>query len=132
MTQTQVKQTQEWVEIERGAYKTQTQCNDIEIDVIVTPNRLLKDNPGRWVFGFAINDQLIKHQKRNYPSNWSFPIKRLGQAKKKALKRVQYLQILKCEECGKAMTEIASGAGCWVCLGVLCANDCAENHHCEE
>lgn len=124
--------TQEWVEIERGAYQTQTKCKDVEIDVIVAPDTIMKNHPGNWVFGFAIGDQLIKHSKRNYPSHWSLPIKRLRTAKKVALRQTQYLQILKCEECGKAMTETASGAGCWVCLGVLCANDCAENHHCEE
>lgn len=123
--------TQEWVEIERGAYQPQTKCKDVEIDVIVAPDTIMKNHPGNWVFGFAIGDQLIKHTKRNYPSHWSLPIKRLRTAKKVALRQTQYLQILKCEECGKPMTERASGAGCWICLGVLCANDCAANHTCE-
>jgi len=122
-------QAQEWVEIERGAYKTQTKCKDVEIDVIVAPDTIMKNHPGNWVFGYAIGDQLIKHSKRNYPSHWSLPIKRLRTAKKLALRQTQYLQILKCEE---PMTEWASGASCWVCLGVLCANDCAANHTCED
>ena len=121
-------QAQEWIEIERGAYKTQTKCKDVEIDVIVAPDTIMENHPGNWVFGYAIGDQLIKHSKRNYPSHWSLPIKRLRTAKKVALRKTQYLQILKCEECGKPMTERASGASCWVCLGVLCANDCAANH----
>lgn len=70
--------TQEWVEIERGAYQTQTKCKDVEIDVIVAPDTIMKNHPGNWVFGFAIGDQLIKHSKRNYPTHWSLPIKRLG------------------------------------------------------
>ena len=124
-------QAQEWVEIERGAYKTQTKCKDVEIDVIVAPDTIMENHPGNWVFGYAIGDQLIKHSKRNYPSHWSLPIKKLRTAKKVALRQTQYLQILKCEECEKPMTEWASGASCWVCLGVLCANDCAANHTCE-
>ena len=123
--------TQEWIEIEHGAYQTQTKCKDVEIDVIVAPDTIMKNHPGNWVFGYAIGDQLIKHSKRHYPSHWSLPIKRLRTAKKVALRQTQYLQILKCEECGKPMTERASGAGCWICLGVLCANDCAANHTCE-
>ena len=49
-------QAQEWVEIERGAYKTQAKCKDVEIDVIVAPDTIMENHPGNWVFGFAIGD----------------------------------------------------------------------------
>ena len=95
-------QAQEWVEIERGAYNTQTKCKDVEIDVIVAPDTIMKNHPRELGLRLRPRQPAHKASKRNYPTHRALPIKRLGKAQKAALRQTQYLQILKCEGMRKA------------------------------